>query len=392
MMGAKPPQPAMFHYITLEELVPQEHILRAIERAIDWSLIRRRLARYYSDTGRPSIPPEQLVKAMLLGYLFGIPSERRLMQEIQVNCAYRWFLQLELTDPVWDHSTFSKNRHGRFAEAALFSELFDAVVERLTTTGLVRGQHVSQDSTLVRANCSHKSFVPIEVTESAAAFRARVARENPVTEATPETPPPDDPGNPLVTWRGEMRSNATHRSRTDPDARYMRRGQGRESHPRYAVHLTMDNRTRVVLAVAATRATDTEEATGRQMLTHLRRRHALRPKTVGADKGYAKRPYLRSLRRRRITPHVALPDRLPGSHRPLWQWMKRKTRSLGYRLSQRCRHRIEELFGEGKDQMGLRRMRLRGLAGAQEQGYLTGLALNLKRLAKLQTPLPAGAG
>jgi transposase len=363
-----------------------------IETAIDWTLIRRRLARYYSDTGRPSIPPEQLVKALLLGYLFGIPSERRLMQEIQVNCAYRWFLHLELTDPVWDHSTFSKNRHGRFAEAGLFAELFDAVVEQLLATGLVRGQHVSQDSTLVRANCSHKSFVPIEVAESAAAFRARVARENPVAEVAPDPAPPDDPGNPLITWRGETRSNATHRSTTDPDARYMRRAKGHESHPSYTVHLTMDNRTRVALAVATTQATDTEEAAGRQMLTHVRRRHHLRPRTVGADKGYAKRQYLRSLRRRQITPHVALPDRLPRSHRTLWRWMKRKTRSLGYRLSQSCRNRIEELVGEGKDGMGLSRMKLRGLAGAQEQGYLTGLALNLKRLVKLQTPCPAGTG
>lgn len=392
MMGAKPPQPAMFHYITLEELVPPDHIVRAIERAIDWTLIRRRLASTYSDTGRPSIPPEQLVKAMLLGYLFGIPSERRLMQEIQVNCAYRWFLHLELTDPVWDHSTFSKNRHGRFAETGLFAELFDAVVEQLLASGLVRGQHVSQDSTLVRANCSHKSFVPIEVPESPAAFRARVAQENPVAEAPSDGSTPDDPDNPLVSWRGERRSNATHRSTTDPDARYMRRGKGHESHPSYALHLTMDNRTRVVLAVATTRATETEEATGRQMLTHVRRRHGLRPHTLGADKGYAKRSYLGSLRRRQITPHVALPVHLPRSHQALWRWMKRKTRSLGYALSQRCRHRIEELFGEGKDQMGLRRMKLRGVAGAQEQGYLTGLALNLKRLVKLQMLCPAGTG
>lgn len=390
MMGAKPPQPAMFHYITLEELVPQDHSLRAIEQAIDWAVIRRKLAHTYSDIGRPSIPPEQLVKAILVGYLFGVPSERRLMQEIQVNCAYRWFLHLELTDPVWDHSTFSKNRHGRFAETGLFAELFDAVVEQLLASGLIRGRHVSQDSTLVRADCSHKSFVPIEVAESPVAFRARVARENPVPEAPAAPPEPEDPGNPLVTWRGETRSNATHRSTTDPDARYMRRGKGRESHPSYAVHLTMENRTRVALAVATTWATDTEEATGRQMLTHLRRRHRLRPRTVGADKGYAKRPYVCSLRRRRIAPHVALPEHLPRSHRALWGWMKRKTRGLGYRVSQRCRHRIEELFGEGKDRMGLRRMKLRGLAGAQEQGYLTGLALNLKRLVKLQLALVPG--
>lgn len=392
MMGAKPPQPAMFHYITLEELVPPDHILRAVETAVDWTVIRRTLAPTYSDTGRPSIPPEQLVKALLVGYLFGIPSERRLMQEIQVNCAYRWFLHLELTDPVWDHSTFSKNRHGRFAETGLFAELFDAVVEQLLASGLVRGQHVSQDSTLVRANCSHKSFVPIEVSEAPAAWRARVARENPVAEPPPPAAPPDDPSNPVVTWRGEPRSNATHRSTTDPDARLMRRGKGHEAHPSYAVHLTMDNPTRVVLAVATTRATETEEATGRQMLTHLRSRHQLRPRTVGTDKGYAKRRYLESLRRRQITPHVALPTRLPHSHPALWRWMKRKTRSLGYALSQHCRHRIEELFGEGKEGMGLRRMKLRGVTGAEEQGYLTGFALNLKRLVKLQTPGLVGAG
>lgn len=393
MMGTAKTQTAMFQYTSVEQLVPADDPLRAIEAVIDWDVIRERLATHYSDTGRPSIPPEQLIKAMLIGYLFGITSERRLMREIQVNLSYRRFLGLDLDAEVWHPTTFTKNRNQRFKESEVVRWLFDHVVAGAVAQGLVKAHHVSQDGTLVRANCSFKSIEPIVVGQSPKQYRKRVARENPVAKDEGRRAPPGDadgtPGghNPDVSFRGERRRNATHRSTTDPDACLARRGPGREAQPSYHVHYTMDNRTRFTLDVETTTAQGPAEITAAMtMLARLRRRHRLKPRTVGADKGYFVTRYLDSLRRRGIKPHVACPDRaIKFKARALREWAKRKTRSTGYAISQRFRKQIEELFGEGKDLMGLRRMRLRTLDRVREQPLMTALAQNLKRLVKLRT-------
>src|SRR5437773_45726 len=240
MMGTTNTQASMFHYTSIEQLVPADDPLRAIEAVIDWELIREKLAPHYSDTGRPSIPPEQLIKAMLIGYLFGITSERRLMREIQVNLSYRRFLGLDLEAEVWHPTTFTKNRNQRFKESKIFRQLFDHVVSAAVAKGLVKAHHVSQDSTLVRANCSFKSIEPIVVTHSPKQYRKRVAKENPVPRevlaAEPTQRPPRDGGrNADVSFHGQRRSNVTHRSTTDPDARLMRHGLGREAQPSYQV-------------------------------------------------------------------------------------------------------------------------------------------------------------
>jgi transposase len=403
MMGTTNSQSAMFHYLSVDQLVPADDPLRAIEAVIDWDVIRERMAPFYSPLGRPSIPPEQLLKAMLIGYLFGITSERRLMREIQVNLSYRRFLGLDLEAEVWHPTTFTKNRNQRFKESAIFRWLFDHVVAGAMAKGLVTGHHVSQDGTLVRANCSFKSIEPIAVTQSPQQYRERVWKENPVPRETvgPEPPtdrtPPPDAGargtdrNPDVNFRGERRRNQTHRSRTDPDARLARRGDGREAQPSYHVHYTMDNKSRFTLDVETTRAEGSAEIeAGRTMLTRLKRRHRLTPRTAGADKGYFATRYLGSLRRRGIKPHVACPNQ-PIKHKAkaLREWAKRKTRSQGYALSQRFRKQIEALFGEAKDFLGLRRMRLRTFERVQEQPLLTALAQNLKRLVRLQQPATA---
>ena len=396
MMGTTHTQASMFHYTSVDQLVPPDDPLRAIEAVIDWAVIREKMASFYSETGRPSIPPEQLIKAMLIGYLFGITSERRLMREIQVNLSYRRFLGLDLEAEIWHPTTFTKNRNQRFKESEIVRWLFDHVVAGAVAQGLVKAHHVSQDSTLVRANCSFKSIEPIVVTQSPKQYRKQVAKENPVPKETAPPaqtpPPPRGDRNPDVSFRGERRSNATHRSTTDPDARLARRGDGREAQPSYQVHYTMDNRTRFTLEVETTRAEGTAETrAGRTMLTRLRRRQRLKPRTVGADKGYFVAEYLESLRRRGIKPHVACP-RIPIKYqaRALRQWAKRKARSAGYQISQRLRKQIEELFGEGKDWMGLRRMRLRTLERVAEQPLLTALAQNLKRLVTLQRLALAG--
>lgn len=397
MMGTSNNQTAMFHYTSVDQLVPADDPLRAIEAVIDWEVIRERMAPFYSPTGRPSIPPEQLLKAMLIGYLFGITSERRLMREIQVNLSYRRFLGLDLESEVWHPTTFTKNRNQRFKESEVFRWLFDHVVAGAVAKGLVTGHHVSQDGTLVRANCSFKSIEPIAVRQSPKQYRERVAKENPEPRETEPAEPPTDrtlppdasasgtDRNPAVNFRGEQRRNATHRSKTDPDARLARRSDGQGAYPGYHVHYTMDNKTRFTLDVATTRAEGRPEpVTGRAMLTRLKHRHALTPRTLGADKGYFVAEFLDSLRRRGIKPHVACPAvAIKKRAVALRMWAKRKTHSQGYALSQRFRKRIEELFGEAKDFMGLRRMRLRTLERVQEQPLLTALAQNLKRLVKL---------
>ena len=403
MMGTTNTQASMFHYTSVDQLVPADDALRAIEAVIDWEIIREKLAPFYGEGGRPSIPPEQLIKAMLIGYLFGITSERRLMREIQVNLSYRRFLGLDLEAEVWHPTTFTKNRNQRFKESEIIRWLFDHVVGGAVAKGLVTGHHVSQDGTLVRANCSFKSIEPIAVTQTPKQYRQRVAKENPVPSETPaksepghRTPPDATTNgadrNPDVNFRGERRRNETHRSRTDPDARLARRGDGREAHPSYHVHYTMDNRTRFTLDVETTRAEGCAEIeAGLRMLTRLKRRHRLTPRTAGSDKGYFVTRYLDSLRRRGITPHVACPDQpIKQKARALRQWAKRKARSQGYTISQRLRKQIEELFGEGKDLMGLRRMRLRTLDRVQEQPLLTALAQNLKRLVRLRLLAQAG--
>src|SRR5213594_1113504 len=231
MMGTANTQTAMSQFTSVEQLVPADDPLRAIEAVIDWDVIRDQMAAFYSASGRPSIPPEQLIKAMLIGYLFGIMSERRLMREIQVNLSYRRFLGLDLEAEAWHPTTFTKNRNQRFQESEVVRWLFDHVVAGAVAKGLVKAHHVSQDGTLVRANCSFKSIEPIVVTQSPKQYRQRVAKENPVPQEVPATdpkqrPPRDGGRNPDVSFHGQRRSNVTHRSTTDPDARLMRHGLG----------------------------------------------------------------------------------------------------------------------------------------------------------------------
>jgi hypothetical protein len=314
------------------------------------------------------------------------------MREIQVNLSYRRFLGLDLEAEVWHPTTFTKNRNQRFKESEIVRWLFDHVVAGAVAQGLVKAHHVSQDGTLVRANCSFKSIEPIVVRQSPKQYRQRVAKENPVPqdEASRSTPPDAGDsrgsGNPEVNFRGERRSNATHRSTSDPDARLARRSDGQGAYPGYHVHYTMDNKSRLTLDVETTRAEGRPETeAGRTMLGRLKRRHGVTPRTLGADKGYFVASFLDSLRRRGITPHIACPaTAIKKKAKALRTWAKRKRRSEGYALSQRFRKQIEELFGEAKEFMGLRRMRLRQLERVREQPLLIALAQNLKRLVRLR--------
>src|SRR3990167_8091990 len=255
MMGVTNTQKGMFHTVQICDLVPEDHPLRKIRPLIDTERIRQLCAPFYcEDNGRPSIPPEQLFLALLGGYLLGVRSDRKLIMELQCNMAFRWFVGLDITDPVWDASTFSKNREHRFDESGVLEELFDDTVRTARKRGLV-STHWSVDGTLVRADASHKSFSPIEVYQSPREYRQALrGKPKAPAEAAQEPSGPKDPGNPTVNWHGQKRSNATHRSTTDPDARLARKSEGEAAVPAYTVNGVMENRHRLLVGIGVERA------------------------------------------------------------------------------------------------------------------------------------------
>ena len=380
MMGIADPQGNIFHTVQLEDLVPQDHPLRKIRPLVDTERIRQLCKDFYcSDNGRPSIPPEQLFLAMLGGYLLGARSDRRIIMELQCNMAFRWFVGLDIDSKVWDDSTFSKNREHRFDDANIFETLFDDTVKRAVKKGWV-SDHWSIDGTLVRANASHKSFVPIELHRSPEEFRQTISGKK---KASRRDDKDDDKGNPSVDWRGQKRSNATHRSTTDPDARIATKSNKETSVPGYTVNGIMENRNRILtgIGVEIFRGPASEREGGLRLLGRAKKRLKIRPTTLAADKGYFEKKFIKSLFRRRIEPHIAAQDR--GRDR-VHMRVRMRQRGFGFGLSQRARKKIEELWGEGKDWHGLRRFGRRMLENVRQEAWLIGWLLNLKRLAVLE--------
>ena len=347
---------------------------------IDHAAIRRECRPLYSDRGHPSIPPEQLLLALIGGYLLGVTSERRLVMELQCNMALRWFVGLNIDEDSWDASTFSQNRRRRFDKAGILERLFDQTLKRAFDDGLV-SHHVSGDGTLVRANASYKSFVPIEVALNPEEYKERLRRQD---KDDPEGPP--DPGNRAVDFRGEKRSNSTHRSITDPDCRYVSKGSsGTGAYPGYTVNAVMENRNRILLGIGVEvfQGLLSERDGCLALLRRARRRFRFRPKSFGGDKGFFEQKFIESLLEDGIEPHIATDTRGSAeAHRRV----RHRRWGEAYRLSQRCRKKIEELFGEGKDWHGLRRFRRRRRLRVREEAFLIGWVLNLKRLATLLTP------
>jgi transposase len=378
MMGTSDPQPSMFYHINLEQFVTTDHPMRKIRPLIDTDRIRALCEPLYADTGRPSIPPEQLFLALLGGYLLGVTSERALVRELTGNLVLRWFVGLDLDQTPWDHSTFSQNRKRRFTESGLLERLFDETVALAIKQNLV-SPHATLDGTLVQANASHKSFVPIEVFLKPEDYKKRIRSLDP-TQA-------QDLGNPTVTFRGESRSNQTHVSTTDPDAKLANKGNGTAAMVGYTVNGLMENRHRLLVGinVETFRGPASETEGGRALIDTFHEKHALRIQTVGADKGYFAKPFLTALGKRRIIPHIAAKT---TGREAVHQRVRRLGRTVGYRLSQRARKKIEELWGEAKCWHGFRRFRRRGLRQVRDEAYLMGWLLNLKRLATL-LPAPA---
>ena len=386
MVGEKDPQLTLYYSLSLETFVPQDHPLRRIRPLIDDQAIRRECRPLYSPIGRPSIPPEQLFLALVGGYLLGITSERRLVMELQCNMALRWFVGLNLDQNAWDHSTFSQNRRRRFDRAGVLERFFDQTVKKALEAGLV-SRHATADGTLVRANASFKSFVPIELTLDPEEYKKRMRSQD-----RDDRDEPKDPGNRAVNFRGEKRSNRTHRSITDPDCRYVSKGtSGTGAFPGYLVNGVMENRNRILLGIGVEifQGSTSEERGCLAILDHAKRRFGYHPESLGADKGFFHEEFIRAVLRRKVAPHIA--PLVRGSSRAHAR-VRMRVRGEPYRLSQRCRKKIEELFGEGKDWHGLRRFQRRGLLKVRQESFLIGWVLNLKRLAKLLIPEPQLAG
>ncbi len=334
MRGDDPRHDAMFSYVTPEARVRADHPLRPIRTMTDAALQRLspRFDRLYSTTGRPSIPPEKLLRALLLQMLYSIRSERLLMEELDYNILYRWFVGLSLDDAVWDATTFTKNRD-RLLEGDVANAFFAEVLAAIQADGLLSDEHFTVDGTLLEAWASQKSFRP---------------------KGGP-TRPPEDPKNPTVNFQGQTRRNDTHASTTDPDARLYKKAVGREAKLGYLAHLLTENRHGLIVDTAVTAASGTAERDAAiAMLGELPL--TTRRFTVAADKAYDIRAWVAAVRRMRITPHVAQNEFGCGGS----AIDARTTRHAGYRLSHRKRKLIEQAFGWLKTVALLRKLRHRG--------------------------------
>ena len=375
MRGHVSGQGPMFLMINIEDKVPADHPLRAVKRRCDRILadMRRDFNAAYSRLGRPSIPPEQLLKALLLQALYSIRSEILLMQAIDYNLLYRWFLDLPGDDPVWTPETFSMNRE-RFARHKLLEKFFDRIVAEAITEQLASPDHFTVDGTLIRSWASPKSLVP---------------KDGP----PPSDEAPDDPGNPMVDWRGEKRSNATHRSRTDPEARLARKGRGKEAHLCHSGHVLMENRNGLVLAVAVDAADGTaERRCAKKMLRHVGRRHGLKPATLGADAAFDDGEFLAEVEADGTVPHVPIRDapiRATDEAGQARRRARRRQKTKAYAISQWVRKRVEEIFGWMKTVGDLARTRFVGRWKIRLEMVITGAAYNLLRLVRLTPALAA---
>lgn len=380
MMGNGDGQKNIFHTVQLEDLVPDDHPLRRIRPLIDTARIRELCADFYcADNGRPSIPPEQLFLAMLGGFLLGCRSDRNIIRQLTCDMAMRWFVGLDIDSPIWDPSTFSKNREHRFDASGIFEKLFDDTVMSAKKKGLV-STHWSVDGTLVRANASLKSLAPIEVYQSPEQYRQTISGKK--KDAQKPDADDEDKGNRDVNWHGEKRSNATHRSTTDPDSRLATKSSKTAAVPSYTVNGTMENRHRILTGIGVELFTGKSERDGCiGLLDRAKSRYKLVPSSLGADKGYFVKQFAQNLLDRGIAPHLATMEK--GRDNALMR-VRMRCRGHGYQLSQRARKRIEELWGEGKELHGLRRFARRQLENVRQEAYMIGWLLNLKRLASLQ--------
>jgi transposase len=436
MMGQHTRAESLFYYFRIEDHVPENHLLRLIDRHISFDFVREKLRDSYSDTGRPSIDPEVLLRILLVGYLYGVTSERKLVEELRMHLAWRWFTGLGFDQEIPNHSTFSKNRHGRFQESKLFQELFERIVAQCIAAGLVNGEHMSVDGSFIQANATNDSRIPREQLAEAAQVK-RTVREY-LKELEEEN------------GDGEPVHQQDKVSTTDPDATYASKGKGLARLGYYDNYL-VDNASCVIVGVQATAARLSQEsAAARDMIEDYRQRHGRLPQSLAADNTYGNGELLLWLDERGITPYIRVKESptpksdlygvekftyLPeenlyvcpegkqlkyagmnplnrmhvyhstlkrcrdcsqksqctrGKYRiisihtcePARQKAHEAAKTPAFAQSQCERRKVEALFGELKNQIGLRRVRLRRMRFVREQFYLAAAVQNLKRLVR----------
>ena len=358
MRGADITQENLFTTVHLDTFVPADHPLRAIRDLFNRAMkrINGLLDCAYSESGRESIPPERLLRAQLLQVLYTLRSERQLMEQVNYNVLFRWFIGLSIDDTVWDHSTFSKNRD-RLLQHEIIPALFEEVVELARKRDLLSEEHFSVDGTLIQAWASQKSFRP---------------------KGEDNSPPEDKGRNAERDFHGEKRLNDTHESRTDSEARNYKKSKGSEAKMAYLGHTVMENRNGLIVKADTSLANGyAERDTAAKQLKELPGAHR---KTVGADKNYDTKGFVEACRAGKITPHVARNDKRRGGS----AIDARTSRHEGYKVSQKIRKRIEEGFGWGKTIGLIRQVKVRGLARVNAVFNLTFIGWNLTRMRNLQ--------
>lgn len=358
MRGEDVFQESLFTTVQLESFVPEDHPLRPIKALLDEAMknLNWLFSSIYCDTGRESIPPERLIRAQLLQVLYSIRSERQLVEQINYNLLYRWFVGLTIDDTVWNHSTFSTNRD-RLLENDVITELFEEVVGLARKQKLLSDEHFSVDGTLIQAWASQKSY----------------RRKDDDSE-----PPTGGGRNNEANFHGEKRSNETHESKTDGDALMAKKGPGKEAKLSYMGHTVMENRNGLIVKAAASHAAGkAERKVAADLLAEL---PGMKRRTVGADKNYDTAGFVEDCRAMNITPHVARNDNRAGGS----AIDGRTSRHSGYQVSQRSRKRVEEPFGWGKSVGLIRQMKVRGLSKVNSVFMLTMIGWNLTRMRALQ--------
>jgi len=444
MMGHHARSEALFYYFRLEDQVPENHLLRLIDKHVSFEFVREQLKDRYSETGRPSIDPELLLRILLIGYLYGITSERKLVEELRMHLAWRWFTGLSFDQEIPHHSTFSKNRHGRFQESKLFEQLFERIVKQCMEAGLVRGQELSVDGSFVEANAAKESRIPREQLAEAAQvhhtlrqYLVELEEQNPVEEPVHEQ---------------------EQVSTTDPDSTYATKG-GTPPRLGYYDNYLVDNASCVIVGVQATAARLSQETVAAQdMLTRFTQWQGRDPESVAADATYGNGEFLQWLLNRGITPYMRTRDSVLRKNNPgygperftylpesnsyrcpageqlnyvglnvrnrahayigsakrcgacsqkaqctsgrykylaihIHESARQRARELAntpeFLKAQRQRKKVEALFAELKNQIGLRRLKLRRMRFVREQFYLAATVQNLKRLVRFLSFKPA---
>ena len=358
MRGPQDKQKILFSYVAQEDRIPADHPLRKLRELVDPILgeMSRQFTKLYSPIGRRSIPPEYLLRAMLVQVLYTIRSERLLMEQLNYNLLFRWFVGLSMDDEVWDHSVFSKNRD-RLLEGNIAEEFLVKVLDLARSRGLLSDEHFTVDGTLIEAWAGQKSFQK---------------------KGKPSKSKSDDPGNPTVDFHQEHRTNDTHQSTTDPEAQLFRKGRGKEAKLSFMGHVVIDNRHGLVVATHYTKATGTaERESAEEMIRKVKRKRRKRL-TLGADKNYDTADFVYRMKQIQVTPHVAQNNTYRSSAID-----GRTTRHPGYEISQRKRKIVEEGFGWLKTIGLMRKTRHKGLKRGGWMFTFTNAAYNLIRIRNI---------